>query len=78
MKSFKDFLTEAKTGTIYKVAHGATGPNASVRYKKTTSGWEVSKDGGSTWKTATDDHPSPLYNTQDIEAELEIGSLVKA
>lgn len=79
--SFRTFLAErtnAKVGTTYKIAGGETGPNASVRYKKTASGWEVSQDSGDTWKTATDDHPSPLYNTQDIDMELEIGSLVKA
>lgn len=77
MKSFKEYLNEAKTGNIYKVAGGETGPNSNFRFKKTATGWDVSKDGGKTWKSATDDHPSPMYNTQDINMELEIGSIVK-
>lgn len=82
MKSFKEFIKERMStpsaGTMFKIAHGATGPNADIRYKKTDDGWEVSKDKGRTWKAATPDHPSPMFNSQDIEAELEIGSIVKA
>lgn len=81
MKTLKEFIAERKApkvGTVYKVAGGATGPNADARYKKTEGGWEVSKDKGETWKKATEDHPSPMFNTQDIEAEVEIGSIVKA
>lgn len=81
MKSFKEFLNERMSpsvGAMYKIAGGASGPNADVRYKKTKDGWEVSKDMGKSWRKATSDHPSPMFNTQDIEMEMEIGSLVKA
>lgn len=79
MKTFKEFIVErvSTTGTVFKVRGGDTGPNSKIRYKKTKDGWDVSKDKGETWKSATSDHPSPLFNIDDIDAEYEMGSLEK-
>lgn len=78
MKEFKEYLQErTSTSVLYRIKH-SMGNNASIIYRHDGGdNWHVSKDGGKTWKKATNDHPSPLYNVQDIEAEMEAGSLEK-
>lgn len=77
MIPFEEYIQEkTNTGTLYKIK-GASNDNRQIMYRNTGKDWFVSKDNGTTWKKATPDHASPMYNTQDIEAEVEAGSIEK-